>query len=210
MGGGMVGRGVPPGQMTSISSSQVSEAAVDPRLRLMARAQGLGNVSQACREIEISRSPLYRWRMRYLAYGRDGLHPRPKGARRGRPRMLRAPSNRAILAVAATYPAWGPVQRSLQLRRSKHGRRGGSRLHHTTCHDGQHERDPDETYGTPVRLKFARHKHPSAITASREPTLTLPPLVTAGLHQRNPSTKSFDSLSPQPVRPRTSSMASTI
>lgn len=57
VGGGMVGRGVPPGQMTSISSSQVSEAAVDPRLRLMARAQGLGNVSQACREIEIPHSP---------------------------------------------------------------------------------------------------------------------------------------------------------
>ena len=46
------------------------------RLRVMARAQELGNVSQACREAGISRTLFYRWRQRYLAYGPDGLHPR--------------------------------------------------------------------------------------------------------------------------------------
>ena len=44
------------------------------RLRVMARAQALGNVSQACREAGISRTLFYRWRKRYVAYGPDGLH----------------------------------------------------------------------------------------------------------------------------------------
>ncbi|MDR7479730.1 MAG: helix-turn-helix domain-containing protein [Armatimonadota bacterium] len=55
------------------------------RLRVIARAQALGNVSQACREFGISRTLFYRWRRRYLAYGPDGLHPRRQGPGRGRP-----------------------------------------------------------------------------------------------------------------------------
>ncbi len=55
------------------------------RLRVMARAQLLGNVSQACREVGISRTLFYRWRKRYVAYGPDGLHPRRQGPRRGGP-----------------------------------------------------------------------------------------------------------------------------
>lgn len=52
------------------------------RLRVMVRAQGLHNVSRACREFGISRTLFYRWRKRYLAYGPDGLHPRRQGPRR--------------------------------------------------------------------------------------------------------------------------------
>lgn len=55
------------------------------RLRVMARVQALGNVSQACREFGTSRSLFYRWRTRCLAYGPDGLHPRRRGPRWGRP-----------------------------------------------------------------------------------------------------------------------------
>ena len=39
------------------------------RLRVIARAQVLGNVSQACREFGISRTLFYRWQRRSLAYG---------------------------------------------------------------------------------------------------------------------------------------------
>jgi transposase-like protein len=53
------------------------------RLRVMARAQELGNMTQACREFGISRALFYRWRKRYLAYGRDRLHPSRQGPRRG-------------------------------------------------------------------------------------------------------------------------------
>ena len=91
------------------------------RLRLMARAQALGNVSQACREFGISRCLFYRWRKRYLAYGPDGLHPRRRGARPGRPPTLSVQAERAILALAITWPTWGPLQLALQLRRPQHG-----------------------------------------------------------------------------------------
>jgi hypothetical protein len=70
------------------------------RLRLMARARALGNVSQASREFGISRSLFYRWRKRYLTYGPDGLHPRRTGARPGR----RADAERAN---GASYPGFG-------------------------------------------------------------------------------------------------------
>jgi transposase len=92
------------------------------RLRLMARAQALGNVSQASREFGISRSLFYRWRKRYLTYGPDGLHPRRTGARPGRPPTLSVQTERAILALAITWPTWGPLQLALQLRQPEHGR----------------------------------------------------------------------------------------
>jgi len=50
------------------------------RLRVMVRAQVIGDVTQACRGFGISRSLFYSWRKRYLAYGADGLHPRRQGA----------------------------------------------------------------------------------------------------------------------------------
>ena len=45
-------------------------------VRVMRRAQELGNVSAACREAGISRTLFYRWRQRCERYGVDGLHPR--------------------------------------------------------------------------------------------------------------------------------------
>ncbi|MGH2628049.1 MAG: IS481 family transposase [Anaerolineales bacterium] len=91
------------------------------RLRLMARAQALHNVSQACREFGISRSLFYRWRKRYLAYGPDGLHPGRTSARPGRPPLLSVQAERAILALAIAWPTWGPLQLALQLRLPEHG-----------------------------------------------------------------------------------------
>lgn len=91
------------------------------RLHVMVRAQELGNVSQACRETGISRTLFYRWRKRFLLYGRDGLHPRRQGARRGRPSRLSLQDERAILALALAWPTWGPAQLSNQLRRPEHG-----------------------------------------------------------------------------------------
>jgi len=46
------------------------------RLRVMQRAQALGNVSAVCRELGISRTLFYRWRQRFERYGVDGVHPR--------------------------------------------------------------------------------------------------------------------------------------
>lgn len=59
------------------------------RLRVMTRAQELHNVTRACPEFGVSRTLFYRWQKRYLAYGRDGLHSRQLGPRRGRPPLRR-------------------------------------------------------------------------------------------------------------------------
>ena len=53
------------------------------RLRVMRRAEQVGNVSQVCREFGISRTLFYRWRRRIERYGADGLHPRRTQGRRG-------------------------------------------------------------------------------------------------------------------------------
>ena len=50
------------------------------RLRVLQRAEELGNVSAACREAGISRTLYYRWKKRFLLYGADGLHPRRTAA----------------------------------------------------------------------------------------------------------------------------------
>ena len=60
----------------------LDESVSQTRLRVIVRAQQIGNVAKACREFGISRSLFYRWRKRYLAYGPDGLHPGHAGARR--------------------------------------------------------------------------------------------------------------------------------
>jgi transposase InsO family protein len=91
------------------------------RLRVMVRAQELGNVSRVCREFGISRTRFYRWRQRYRAYGPDGLHPRRQGPSRGRPPQLSLQDERAILALALAWPTWGPAQLADQLCRPEHG-----------------------------------------------------------------------------------------
>jgi transposase len=91
------------------------------RLRVIARAQALGNVSQACREFGISRTLFYRWRRRYLAYGPHGLYPKRPGPSRGRPPTLSVEAERALLAVALAHPTWGPARIGAHLARPEHG-----------------------------------------------------------------------------------------
>jgi len=85
------------------------------RLRLFRRAEELGNVSAACREAGIARSLYYQLRSRYLRYGSDGLHPKHRRRRTGRPPALDAQIERRILAEALAQPAWGPQRISDQL-----------------------------------------------------------------------------------------------
>jgi transposase-like protein len=73
------------------------------RLRVLQRAQELGNVSAACREAGISRTLRYRWRKRFTRYGIDGLHPRRTAARPGRPVQSDTTKERRIVAMALTW-----------------------------------------------------------------------------------------------------------
>jgi len=86
------------------------------RLRVLQRAEELHNVSAACREAGISRTLYYRWKKRFTLYGADGLHPRRTAARPGRPVQLDTTKQRRILAMALTWPTWGPQRVSDQLR----------------------------------------------------------------------------------------------
>jgi len=86
------------------------------RLRVLQRAEELHNVSAACREAGISRTLYYRWKRRFTLYGADGLHPRRTAARPGRPVQLDTTKQRRILAMALTWPTWGPQRVSDQLR----------------------------------------------------------------------------------------------
>ncbi len=87
------------------------------RLRVLQRAQELGNVSAACRELGVSRTSFYRWKRRLVVYGVDGLRPRRKAARSGRPPSLSPVQQRAIVALALAWPTWGPQRLLLQLAR---------------------------------------------------------------------------------------------
>jgi len=78
------------------------------RLHALQRAQQLGNVSAACRELGISRTVFYRWRSRLASYGVDGLHPKRQSANQGRPHSLSVQDEQAILALAIGYPTRGP------------------------------------------------------------------------------------------------------
>ena len=89
------------------------------RLLALQRAEELGNVSAACRELGISRSLFYRWKNRYERYGRDGLHPKRQTARKGRPHNLSIQDEQAILAMALSYPTSGPRFYADQLARQQ-------------------------------------------------------------------------------------------
>ena len=58
------------------------------RLHVLRAAEQLGNVSEACRWHGMSRTLFYRLRGRLEQYGPDGVHPKRRQARRGRPSAL--------------------------------------------------------------------------------------------------------------------------
>jgi transposase InsO family protein len=86
------------------------------RLRVMRRAQELGNASAACREAGISRTRFYRWRHRLERYGPDGLHPRRRQARPGRPPQVPPHVERLVVGVSLAWPTWGCGRLAAHLR----------------------------------------------------------------------------------------------
>ena len=90
------------------------------RLRLFTLAEELGNVSEACRQMGVSRSTYYAWKPKLERYGLDGLRVRE----RRRPRMPNQISphlEHLILAFSLGHPGFGPRRISAELRRPKWG-----------------------------------------------------------------------------------------
>ena len=87
------------------------------RLRVLRDAERLGNVSEACRRHGMSRTVFYRLRARLEHYGPDGVHPKRRQARRGRPSPLGVQTERRVIAFALAWPTCGPQWYSDQLAR---------------------------------------------------------------------------------------------
>ena len=87
------------------------------RLRVLREAERLGNVSEACRRHGMSRTLFYRLRGRLEQYGPDGVHPKRRQARRGRPSPLGVQTERRVIAFALAWPTCGPQWYSDQLAR---------------------------------------------------------------------------------------------
>lgn len=87
------------------------------RLRVLREAEQLGNVSAACRRHGMSRTLFYRLRQRLEQYGPDGVHPKRRQARRGRPSPVSVQTERRVIAVALAWPTCGPQWVSDQLAR---------------------------------------------------------------------------------------------
>ena len=87
------------------------------RLRVLREAERLGNVSEACRRQGLSRTVFYRLRRRLEQYGPDGVHPKRRQARRGRPPAVPVQTERRVIALALAWPTCGPQWYSDQLAR---------------------------------------------------------------------------------------------
>ncbi len=72
-------------------------------------------MSAACEELGVSRSLYYQLRQRFVRYGPDGLHPKRRRGRPGRPPQLDATVERQVIALALSWPSFGPQQLSDQL-----------------------------------------------------------------------------------------------
>lgn len=87
------------------------------RLRVLREAEQSGNVSATCRRYGISRTLFYRLRQRLERYGPDGVHPKRRAARRGRPSAVPLQVERHVIALALAWPTCGPQWVSDQLAR---------------------------------------------------------------------------------------------
>lgn len=95
----------------------LEQSIVVRRLHVIRRAVELDNVTAACNEAGISRTLFYRWRKRFERYGKDGLHPRLRQARRGRPVQTPPHIERLVIAWALSWPTWGCGRLAAQLAR---------------------------------------------------------------------------------------------
>lgn len=89
---------------------------IEEKVRILKSARKLGNIAEACRVAEISRSSFYAIKRAYEREGRSGLETKP----RRKPKMPNAfPEEivRKILEVSARFPSYSPRRIALRLGR---------------------------------------------------------------------------------------------
>jgi len=85
------------------------------RLSVLELAQALGNVSEACRQRDISRSQFYEYKRRFQTHGLEGLKDLPP-IHHSHPWTTTPEVVQRILEVSLQNPAWGCVRLSNQLK----------------------------------------------------------------------------------------------
>jgi transposase InsO family protein len=90
------------------------------RLRLLALADELGNVSEACRLMGVNRSTYYAWKRQADRQGLEMLRPRER-RRPQMPNQLSVMVEQKILAVSLGHPGHGPRRIASKLARPEWG-----------------------------------------------------------------------------------------
>ena len=89
---------------------------IERRRRLLALAAQLGNVAQACREMQISRAAFYRLKRRFEAEGDAGLADRSTTPRNPHPLTTPPAVVDKIVGLSLSNPAWGCCRMALELK----------------------------------------------------------------------------------------------
>lgn len=97
--------------MTASSERKLAEN----RLKMLTFAETLGNVSEACRKLGISRSQFYEYKKRFEQHGLDGLRDLPP-IHKTHPQTTPPEVVEQILAVSYEQPGWGCQKISAKLK----------------------------------------------------------------------------------------------
>jgi len=97
--------------MTATSERKLAEN----RLKMLTFAETLGNVSEACRKLGISRSQFYEYKKRFEQHGLDGLRDLPP-IHKTHPQTTPPVVVEQILALSYEQPGWGCQKVSAKLK----------------------------------------------------------------------------------------------
>ena len=97
--------------MSSTSERKLAEN----RMRMLQFAETLGNVSEACRKLGISRSQFYEYKKRFEELGLDGLRDLPP-IHKTHPQTTAPEVVEQILALSVEQPGWGCQKISAKLK----------------------------------------------------------------------------------------------
>jgi len=86
--------------------SDTEEKTVQKRLELLNLAEELGNISEACRIMGVSRTQFYVYKKRYKESGIDGLRDHPP-VHHSHPDRTPEEVESRVLAMSLEHPAWG-------------------------------------------------------------------------------------------------------
>ncbi len=84
----------------------IEDQVVQKRLEVLQLANELGNVSEACRRLGISRTQFYVYKRRYKSKGIDGLRDNPP-VHHSHPRTTPQDVENQVVALSLEHPAWG-------------------------------------------------------------------------------------------------------